>query len=417
MKIPSLRLISIVAFTAARACFAQAPQAPAAAPAPVPAPEKAPFLEDFGDSVAGTVIPDFEVWTDSGATAHLSTYIAGKPAIVVFVKGDTGLGDAAVAYVNALAKRYSDQGLTVVGLAHYVGKAEFTAWAAANKAKYNFPIVSDTAGAVPKPQKPLKEMTPADRKVFAGVQWAVMSQTIMVKLLKIHNTVPLPTFLVLDKDSKVVGWTPTFRAVTPLAMGNLLTRAGLKLVPEDKPSKLYTHEETQIHKPGVFLTAGTAAPDFVTMDINHKPVKLSDFRGKVLVLDFWATWCGPCQASMPHTQEVSEKYKDQGVVVLGVCTEDKRDKYEAWVQKNQSKYPGILFTHDPATKASEYASSKVFGVPGIPTQFVIGADGTIVSTVVGYLKGEVILEGALAKAGIKVDPALVAKAAEDLKNR
>ena len=193
--------------------------------------------------------------------------------------------------------------------------------------------------------------------------------------------------------------------------------AGLKLVPEDKPSKLYTHEDTQIHKPGVFLTAGTAAPDFVTMDINHKPVKLSDFRGKVLVLDFWATWCGPCQASMPHTQEVSEKYKDQGVVVLGVCTEDKRDKYEAWVQKNQSKYPGILFTHDPATKASEYASSKVFGVPGIPTQFVIGADGTIVSTVVGYLKGEVILEGALAKAGIKVDPALVAKAAEDLKNR
>ena len=165
------------------------------------------------------------------------------------------------------------------------------------------------------------------------------------------------------------------------------------------------------------LKVGAVAPDFPSTDVNGKPVSLADYKGKVIVLDFWATWCGPCMASMPHTAEVAAKFKDQGVVVLGSCTSDSREKFEAWVKANQAKYPDFVFAHDPAERKPERASRALYGVQGIPTQFIIGRDGKLVAIVVGYLKGENILEAALAKAGVKVDPALVAKGAEDLKKR
>ncbi|MEY4087918.1 MAG: hypothetical protein RJB55_189, partial [Verrucomicrobiota bacterium] len=66
--------------------------------------------------------------------------------------------------------------------------------------------------------------------------------------------------------------------------------------------------------PAAPLGAGVVAPDFATQDPAGKTIRLSDFRGKVVVLDFWAPWCGPCIAAMPHTQEVAAQYKDQGVV-------------------------------------------------------------------------------------------------------
>ena len=120
---------------------------------------------------------------------------------------------------------------------------------------------------------------------------------------------------------------------------------------------------------------------------------------------------------MPHTQKVAAHYKDQGVVVLASCTSDKRLSFEAWVLRNKAKYPDIIFSHDPQEKSPERAAKKLYGVGGIPQQFVIDRDGRIAALVSGYLKGEVILDAALAKAGINVDPALIAKGAEDLKKR
>ncbi|HEX7631689.1 MAG TPA: redoxin family protein [Lacunisphaera sp.] len=165
------------------------------------------------------------------------------------------------------------------------------------------------------------------------------------------------------------------------------------------------------------LKVGAMAPDFTSQDVDGKDVKLSDYRGKVVILDFWATWCGPCMASMPHTHEVSAKYKDQGVVVLANCTSDTRLKFEAWVKGNQQQYPDIHWTHDKAERGADRVSLSKYGVSGIPTQFIIDRDGKIVDIVIGYLKGEAILDGALAKAGVKVDPALVAKAVQDLERR
>lgn len=161
------------------------------------------------------------------------------------------------------------------------------------------------------------------------------------------------------------------------------------------------------------LAVGAMAPDFASNDLTGKTVRFSDFKDKVLVLDFWATWCGPCLASLPHTEEVAKRYKDQGVVILASCTSDTRAKFEEWVRANQAKYPDIAFTCDPNERGSatfdERASRKLYGVSGIPTQFVIGRDGKVVSVLSGYSKGDVRLEAGLARAGIKVDPAVAAE--------
>lgn len=163
--------------------------------------------------------------------------------------------------------------------------------------------------------------------------------------------------------------------------------------------------------------SGLPAPDFIMQDLAGKEVKPSDFRGKVLVLDFWATWCGPCKVSMPHTQEIAAKYRDQGVVILGSCTSDTRANFDQWVRENQGKYPDFAWAHDPLEKSDERASKKLYGVTGIPTQFIIDRDGRMVDAVIGYRKGDTLLEAALATAGIKVDAAILAQAEADRKNR
>jgi len=167
------------------------------------------------------------------------------------------------------------------------------------------------------------------------------------------------------------------------------------------------------------LGVGALAPDFESKDLAGKTVRLADFKDKVVVLDFWATWCGPCMRSLPHTQAVAQRYQDQGVVVLANCTSDTRAAFEGWTKTNQAKYADIQFTCDPNERGSatydERASRKLYGVSGIPTQFVIGRDGRVVAALVGFTEGDTRLEAGLARAGVNVDAAAAAKGEARLK--
>ncbi len=163
--------------------------------------------------------------------------------------------------------------------------------------------------------------------------------------------------------------------------------------------------------PVALLSPGTPAPDFVSYDLSGQAVRLSEYRGRVLILDFWATWCGPCIASMPHTQEVAARYADQGVAVLAVCTGDKRKRFEDWVKLKARDYPALRFTFDPheqgTTEHDRRASWALYGVPAIPTQFVIDREGRVAGSTTGHLPGDTSLERALATAGVKIDPAVL----------
>jgi cytochrome c biogenesis protein CcmG, thiol:disulfide interchange protein DsbE len=104
---------------------------------------------------------------------------------------------------------------------------------------------------------------------------------------------------------------------------------------------------------------------------DQKHIKLSELRGHPVVLDFWATWCGPCQATSPIVNSIAQRYRDKGLVVLGVNTSDERGLAERYAAKKGLTFP-ILFD-DGNVNAHRYK------VENLPTLFVISKEGKIVA--------------------------------------
>jgi thiol-disulfide isomerase/thioredoxin len=149
------------------------------------------------------------------------------------------------------------------------------------------------------------------------------------------------------------------------------------------------------------LAAGVIAPNFAVSTPDGKIVHLSDFSGKTVIVDFWATWCGPCQHSMPHLESVYDQVKDKGVVVLAVCVWDDKTAYEKWLITNKTKYT-FATAFDPAGKDYDTAITAAYGVTGIPSQFVVGKDGKIAAGYSGYADGDTRLESALKTQGVQL---------------
>ena len=102
------------------------------------------------------------------------------------------------------------------------------------------------------------------------------------------------------------------------------------------------------------------------------------------LVDFWATWCGPCLASMPGLEEIYKQIKGQNVVVFSVNVFDAKDPFDAWIEKNAGSKYSFTFGFDPAGRDNKKSiASTKYGVSGIPTMFVIGKDGKIKATLVG----------------------------------
>jgi peroxiredoxin/outer membrane lipoprotein-sorting protein len=143
---------------------------------------------------------------------------------------------------------------------------------------------------------------------------------------------------------------------------------------------------------GALLAEGTLAPDFTVYNANGKPVKLSDYRGKTVVLDFWATWCWPCNQSLPHAEEVARSYRDKDVVTLAVAIWDSRAGFDAWLSKHH--YPDIDFAIDPQPQGKD-AATALYHVSATPTAYVIDAEGKVVRTIAGFAGNSDALEAAI----------------------
>lgn len=123
--------------------------------------------------------------------------------------------------------------------------------------------------------------------------------------------------------------------------------------------------------------AGVAAPDFTLNDLNGKPLKLSSFKGKYVLLDFWGTWCIWCVRGIPKMKEYYNKYKGKFEILSIDCNET-QDKWKVGVKKYQLPWKHVF---QPRTGAVN--TLDLYGITGFPTKILVGPDGKIVKTIVG----------------------------------
>ena len=118
------------------------------------------------------------------------------------------------------------------------------------------------------------------------------------------------------------------------------------------------------------------APDFALKDIDGKTVRLSDYRGKVILLDFWATWCGPCKMEIPWFMEFERKYKDRGFAVLGLSMDDDGwQSVKPFIQEFGMNYRVMI--------ADERTGALYGGIDALPTAFLIDREGRVATEQVG----------------------------------
>jgi thiol-disulfide isomerase/thioredoxin len=117
--------------------------------------------------------------------------------------------------------------------------------------------------------------------------------------------------------------------------------------------------------------------NFTFKDVNNKKVSLLDFKGKVILLDFWATWCVPCKAEIPGFIELQKKYGAKGLQIVGLSVDDPLSKAKAYADEMKMNYPVLL------AEGKEDILMAYDPIPSIPVSVVIGRDGKICSKHVG----------------------------------
>lgn len=157
------------------------------------------------------------------------------------------------------------------------------------------------------------------------------------------------------------------------------------------------------------LGKSTPAPDFTLEKLDGGNLKLSDLRGKAVLLNFWATWCGPCKIETPWLVEMQQQYGSQGLQIVGVAMDNSgKDDIAKFAKDMGMNYPVLL--------GKEAVGDEYGGVPGLPESFFIGRDGKIVSHIIG-LRGKAEIEDSIKKAldTQPSSPATTASAATALK--
>lgn len=138
------------------------------------------------------------------------------------------------------------------------------------------------------------------------------------------------------------------------------------------------------------LATSTVAPDFSLESLDGKNTRLSDFRGKAVLLNFWATWCGPCKIEMPWFVELQNQYASQGLQIVGVAMDDAS-------KEDIAKFAKDMGVNYPILIGEEAVGDEYGGVPALPESFIIGRDGKIVDKILG-LRGKAEIEDSIKKA-------------------
>jgi len=131
----------------------------------------------------------------------------------------------------------------------------------------------------------------------------------------------------------------------------------------------------------------TASPDFTLKDLEDHDVSLSQFKGKVVLVNFWATWCGPCRIEIPWLVELQNKYAARGFTVLGVAMDEEgKSAVAPFVQKERFKVGGTSQSMNyPIVLGNDATADKFGGLLGFPTSVLISKDGRVAKSVDGLV--------------------------------
>jgi peroxiredoxin len=131
---------------------------------------------------------------------------------------------------------------------------------------------------------------------------------------------------------------------------------------------------------------GKPAPDFTLPGMDGKDVSMKDLKGNVIVLDFWATWCGPCVMSLPHLDKIYQDKKSQGLKVFAIDLAEDKDVVQKFITSKKLTIPVLL--------DSDGKTSESYGVNGIPHTVLIGKDGVVKKVLIGFYDPEVLQKAA-----------------------
>ena len=156
-----------------------------------------------------------------------------------------------------------------------------------------------------------------------------------------------------------------------LAIGWLVSSCGQKEAKQEASAEVPAQTAVQPSK------VASGSLNFSLADVKGNTVSLADYEGKVVMIDFWATWCGPCRQAIPHLKELYDQHREKGFEILAIAMDENGEKVvPPFVAANQINYKVLLGTPD--------VEAKFGGLLGYPTTFLIDRNGEIVDKTLGY---------------------------------